>query len=354
MESGGAPVADVMKGIEWISEYPKGSANGNTDSLSHLPQLATEHDRSGFSRLAPLDGKAVCLTGACGLHPPFTPVAGIGLGRLVPQPDSAVLCGLPLISTYFRDFCAHGPRMRTDDLSVPAGTLVTPVFVSADTVDGRLGRAPLWPATDAIFTPIFAVPSWGLIRQSYPPALQGHCRTRAVSPLGHAQEQPLPPAPRSLLLFMASDPAGPLGRLLLGSILRRTFYPQLPSGVAPGPSRMPTPLSTLPIPSNRDRAEPLSAPCSGPRPLRGFPPPLRPIFARPRRCCHVTLWRFCARYLRAGAGSGSNTESLRFTPPLHSSRPFNGPAHRSLSACSVAPMRLLLGESGARRQRPPP
>ena len=49
----------------------------------------------------------------------------------------------------------------------------------------------------------------GLLRQTYPRGplrphrrLQWHCRLRAASPLGRAEEQPLRPAPRSLPLTM--------------------------------------------------------------------------------------------------------------------------------------------------------
>ena len=75
------------------------------------------------------------------------------------QPDSAVLGGLPLTCTDFRDFRAHGPRVRVDDLSAPTGRFVArvPAFVGAG--DDRLGCAPFWPVADATPTPVFAVPS---------------------------------------------------------------------------------------------------------------------------------------------------------------------------------------------------
>ena len=66
----------------------------------------------------------------------------IGLVELVLRPDSAVLGGLPLTSTNFRDFHPHGPRMRIDDLSAPTGRFVARLSAFVGTGDDRLGRAP--------------------------------------------------------------------------------------------------------------------------------------------------------------------------------------------------------------------
>ena len=140
-------------------ENRKGSTNGNAGFLSRLPQPATEHDHSGASRFTPVDDEATYLFRACGLLTSSTSVPGMGLGGLVPQPDSAVLGGLPLTATAFCDFPAHGPRMRVDDLSAPTGRFAARVSAFVGTGDDRLGRAPFWPATDATSTPVFAVPS---------------------------------------------------------------------------------------------------------------------------------------------------------------------------------------------------
>ena len=67
---------------------------------SRLPQPATEHDRSGSSRLTPVDDEAIYLIRACGLLNPSTSIPSIGLGGLVPQPDSAILGGLPFTSAH--------------------------------------------------------------------------------------------------------------------------------------------------------------------------------------------------------------------------------------------------------------
>ena len=39
--------------FDYTLEYRKGSATGNADFLSRLPEIATEHDRSGSSSLTP-------------------------------------------------------------------------------------------------------------------------------------------------------------------------------------------------------------------------------------------------------------------------------------------------------------
>ena len=179
-----------------------------------MPEPTTKHDRSGSSRLNPVDDESIYLVRACGLLTPSTSVPGIGLGGVVPQPGSAVL-GAPLLtSTDYRDVRAHGPRMRIDDLSVSTGRFVARGSAFVGTGDDCLGRAPLWPAADATFIPVFALPS-GLLRQNYPRGpprphrrCQWHCRLRAASPLGRAKEQLLLPVPRSLPLIMVSGPAG--------------------------------------------------------------------------------------------------------------------------------------------------
>ena len=195
-------------------DYRKESANGNADYLSRLPQPATEHDRGGSSRLTPADDEAIYLVGGCGLLTPSTSVPGIGLGGLVPQPDSAALGGLPLTSTDFCDFRTHGPRMRIDDLSVSTGRFVARVsafvlLVMTASAARHFGLPP---------TPLslrFSRCPPGLLRQTYPRGplrphrrLQWHCRLRAVSPLGRAEEQPLRPAPRSLPLTVVRTRQG--------------------------------------------------------------------------------------------------------------------------------------------------
>ena len=46
---------EFLTASDYTLEYRKGSANGNADFLSGLPEPATEHDRSGSSSLTPVD-----------------------------------------------------------------------------------------------------------------------------------------------------------------------------------------------------------------------------------------------------------------------------------------------------------
>ena len=75
---------DFFSAYSYALEYRKGSANGNADFLSRLPQPATDLDRTGPNRPASPDTVGVYLIHACGFTPiePSTP--GIGLGGLVP------------------------------------------------------------------------------------------------------------------------------------------------------------------------------------------------------------------------------------------------------------------------------
>ena len=106
---------EFLTAFDYTLEYRKGSANGNADFLSRLPEPATEHDRTGSNSLIPVEDCGIIFTQACGLRTHASPVPGVGLSGLVPHPESAVFGGLPFASSNVRDFRTHGPRMRTDD-----------------------------------------------------------------------------------------------------------------------------------------------------------------------------------------------------------------------------------------------
>ena len=55
---------EYLTAFHYTLEYRKGRANDNANFLSHLPRPATEHDRSGSSRLAPEDHEAMYLVRA--------------------------------------------------------------------------------------------------------------------------------------------------------------------------------------------------------------------------------------------------------------------------------------------------
>ena len=91
--------ARVQKWLEFLTtfdytlEYHKGSANGNADFLSRLPEPATENDRSGSTSLNPVEDGGIYFIGACGLNTPSSSILGVGLGGLVPRTEGAALGG---------------------------------------------------------------------------------------------------------------------------------------------------------------------------------------------------------------------------------------------------------------------
>ena len=89
---------EFLTAFDYTLEYRKGSANGNADFLSRLPEPATEHDRTGSSSLIPVEDGGIFLIRACGLRTWASPIPGVGLSGLVPHPESAVLSGLPFAS----------------------------------------------------------------------------------------------------------------------------------------------------------------------------------------------------------------------------------------------------------------
>ena len=80
--------------------------------------------RLSRSSLTSAEDGGIFLIRSCGLHTRSSPTPGVGLSGLEPRPESAVLSVLPFTSSDFRDFRAHGPRSRIDDLSTPLWRLV--------------------------------------------------------------------------------------------------------------------------------------------------------------------------------------------------------------------------------------
>ena len=77
------PWLEFLTAFDFTFEYRKGSASGNADFLSPLPEPATEHDRSGSTSLNPVEDGGIYLIRACGLSTPSSPILGVGLGGLV-------------------------------------------------------------------------------------------------------------------------------------------------------------------------------------------------------------------------------------------------------------------------------
>ena len=121
------PWFGFLTAFDYTLECRKGSANGKADFLSRLPETATKHDRSGSSSLNPAEDGDIFLIRACGLRIRSSPTPGRDLSGLVPRPESVVLGVLSFASADFRNFRAHGPRMRVDDLSAPSGRFVAHV-----------------------------------------------------------------------------------------------------------------------------------------------------------------------------------------------------------------------------------
>ena len=60
---------EFLTAFDYTLQYQKGSANGNADFPYCLPGPATEHDRTGFSSLTPVEDGGIFFIGACGFAP---------------------------------------------------------------------------------------------------------------------------------------------------------------------------------------------------------------------------------------------------------------------------------------------
>ena len=178
---------ELLTAFDYKLEYREGSTNRNADFLSRLPEPATKHNRSGSSSLTLVDDGGIFLIRACGVRARYSPTPGAGLGRLVSRPDSAVLGGRPFDSYEFRDFCAHGPRVRVDDLSVPPGRFVARVSATVIAVDRRRGRGSIRPAADTAFASVLATPSDGGTGTTEAPPAVTAAAQHAPSPTSTSQ-----------------------------------------------------------------------------------------------------------------------------------------------------------------------
>ena len=99
---------EFLTAFDYTLEHRKGSASGNADFLSRLPEPATEHDHNGSTSLNPVEDCGIYLVRVCRLITPSSPIPGVGLGGLVPRTQIAVLGGLPFTSADYCDFRTHG------------------------------------------------------------------------------------------------------------------------------------------------------------------------------------------------------------------------------------------------------
>ena len=155
--------------FDYTLEYRKGSASGNADFFSRLPEPATEHDRSGSSNLNPVEDGGIFLIQACGLRTRSSPTPGVDSSGLVPRNESSVLGELPFTTSDYRDFRARGPCIRIDDLYAPSGRFVSRVSASVATVDRRPGLRVFSPTANPAFASVFVVPSGGDQGMQKPP-----------------------------------------------------------------------------------------------------------------------------------------------------------------------------------------
>ena len=161
----GDHTARVQRWLEFLTafnytlEYRKGSPNGNADFLSRMPEPATEHDRNGSTSPTPVKDGLIYLIRACGLHNPSSPIPGVGLDGIMPRTESNALGGLPFTPADVCVFRAHGPRMRLDDVSGPSRRFLARVSASVATVDGSPGRGWASRTADNDSASGFAVPT---------------------------------------------------------------------------------------------------------------------------------------------------------------------------------------------------
>ena len=150
---------EFLTAFDYTLEYRKGSANGNANFLSRLPEPATVHDRNGSTSLTPAEDGGIYLIGACGLHTPSSPILGVCLGGLMPGTKNNALGGLPFAPADFCDFRAHEPRMKLNDLLTPLRGFVTRGSASIATVDRSPGRGWILRATNNDFSLVIVVPT---------------------------------------------------------------------------------------------------------------------------------------------------------------------------------------------------
>ena len=108
-----------------------------------------------------MEDGGIFLIRACGLRTRASPIPGVGLSGLVPHPESAFLGGLPFVSSDFRDFRVHGPRVRIDGISAPSRRFVACVPAAVTTVNRRPRRGAIFPAANTAFASGLAVPFEG-------------------------------------------------------------------------------------------------------------------------------------------------------------------------------------------------
>ena len=238
------------------------------------------------------------------------------MGGLVPRTGSAVLGELPFTSADYCDFRTHGPHMKIDYLSASSGRLVARVSASVTTVDRCPSRGRTLPAADndslrsSSYPPRSArAPQKSLLpRRPSPSRLlqrspkQGTDAVKTTGPTASDPASPGSPMPptvkpswdristRARRRTATAASAAPLavdydigpGGAPRPSSRRVNTPPRIPRP-RPGPPTAATPapaaslVPTVPIPSDRDGAEPVGTS------LLRFTPPLGDIPPAPAK-----------------------------------------------------------------------
>ena len=160
--------------------------------------------------------------------------------------------------------------MRIDDILASTGRRVVRASAFVDTDDGRLGRAPFGPAIDATFTAVFVVPFGTSLPELHPqPPPPPSEATVALWPSGRISTRR---RRRTAAAAGAAHLAFDYG-FVPGRVFSAVFFSGRPTAARsapstaydrrPGPPWALTPVPTVPIPSDRDRAEPFSTPLLG-------------------------------------------------------------------------------------------
>ena len=206
----------------------------------------------------------------------------------MPCTEHGAFGGLPLICTASHYFRTHGPRIRIGGISAFPGILIVRVSASVATTEGSPGRGSILLAADKFIPSVSAIPIEGgtgsvkalaaatAIAQ---PTYISRCSTQETAPAATTGSTvsvsamlctPAPPpwttrrptatamgnAPP--LYIMDSGPAGPLGHIA------KTKYNTAASPTAAAgsaccsdPCSCHSPVRTVPLPSDRDHAEPI-------------------------------------------------------------------------------------------------